>query len=433
MIIKKIAGRLILLLLPISICNQKAFSNDNYAVRRATIRPSIITLETGQTTKFEIIINSAVWRPTVLSTAVFAEQVKWSVNGVPGGNSEFGTIDRNGYYIAPRKIPSPHEIHITGEIDGVQNQKLFATVIMDPNEPFYESVYQYSEPREESAYFEDPHGVAMDRAGNLVIADERKGHVVRFSREGEFLGYIGVGPGEEIGEFKRPRVVLHDETDGDLYVSDQKVYGNRIQIFTGEGKLKSAFGPKGDEPGKFLRIHGMDFDEDGNLYVVDVDNARVTKMSHEGEYIKSWGQKGIYGNELNEPHGLVVDPNNDVFVSSYYGTIKKFDGDGEYLFSFAEADPANGAVYIHAISDDKWGNIYAMVRGMGGFGGQFENSGDDVYSIKKYNNNGDFVCGIKLSVGAHSENWAVVDDEDGYIYVLYTDANAAGFEVFAPK
>ena len=132
---------------------------------------------------------------------------------------------------------------------------------------------------------------ALDRAGNLVVADEGKHNVVRFSREGEFLGYIGLGPGEENGEFKRPRVVLHDETDGDLYVSDQKVYGNRIQIFTGEGKLKSAFGPKGDEPGEFLRIHGMDFDEDGNLYVVDVDNARVTKMSHEGEYIKSWGQK----------------------------------------------------------------------------------------------------------------------------------------------
>ena len=101
-------------------------------------------------------------------------------------------------------------------------------------------------------------------------------------------------------------------------------------------------------------------------------------------------KKGIYGNELNEPHGLAVDPNNDVFISSYYGTIKKFDADGGFLLSFAEADPVDGAVYIHAISDDKWGNVYAMVRGIEGFGGQFEKSGDDVYSIKKFNNNGRF-------------------------------------------
>jgi len=424
---------LVCLFLFINIGILDTLAQENRAVRRGEISPSLVTLETKQTVQFSIIKQAADWRPTVLSTAVPAEQVVWSVNGIVGGTEEFGTIDEEGIYTAPEVTPSPREIHITGEVDDLENQKMFATVLMEAKSPIYTSVYDYSESVEESKYFDEPHGVAIDLEGNLIIADEQKHHVVRFSQEGEFLGFIGGGAGQQDGQFHKPRTILIDTTDGDIYVSDQKVNGNRIQIFTSDGQFKKSFGTKGTDQGSFRRIHGMNFDNDGNLYVVDVDNYRVTKMSHQGEFIACWGERGIYGNELNEPHGLAMGPNNDLFVSSYYGTIKKFNANGRFLFGFAEANPPQGFVYIHSITGDKWGNVYGMVRGMSGFGGQLESAGELVYSVAKYNNNGDFVCGIHLSNTSHSETWAAVDDATGYICVLHKGSDTAGFEIFAPQ
>lgn len=203
-------------------------------------------------------------------------------------------------------------------------------------------------------------------------------------------------------------------------------------MFSDDGRFIRSFAPEGKAIGQFNRIHGMDFDSKGNLFVVDVDNSKVSKLSKDGALILSWGEKGIYANQLNEPHGLVIDPNDDVFVSGYYGTIKQFDSEGNFINSFAEASPPSGAVYIHAISTDKFGNIYSMTRGIDGFGGQFEKNRDSIFSIEKYNNNGDFICGINLSVENHSEVWAIVDEIDGKIYAVYKNDELAGFEVLSP-
>lgn len=55
------------------------------------------------------------------------QNVKWSVNDVPGGDAEIGTIDSNGMYRAPEKAPMPHEIHICAVANGAPNRYLWAT------------------------------------------------------------------------------------------------------------------------------------------------------------------------------------------------------------------------------------------------------------------------------------------------------------------
>lgn len=391
----------------------------------ASIKPSIVTLETGQRQQFSIFKM-----PGFLKPAAPAGNIIWSVNGVIGGNDQYGRIDADGWYTAPAKVPSPHEVNISGELKEKGGGKLFATVLMAPDRPFYKSVFQYSEPLGKTSRFGNPHGVALDKEGNLIIVDADSHYVMRYSQDGKLLGYIG-STGQNDGEFYSPRVVLLDK-DGDLYISDQKEFGNRIQIFSHDGQFKKSFAPKGNGKGQVLRAHGMNFDSEGNLYVVDVDNSRVTKFSHEGEYLDSWGKDGILKSDLNAPHGLVVDPNNDVFISGYYGGLQKFNPEGKFLFSFADANPPNGSVYIHAASGDKYGNVYAMVRGMRGYGGQFEVSREKIFSIEKHNNNGDFVCGINLSISEHSENWVYVD-EKGYLFALFRSEDSAGFEILAPQ
>jgi DNA-binding beta-propeller fold protein YncE len=392
---------------------------------RASIQPSIAKLNRGDQQKFKVIKMA-----TPLRSATLATNVKWYVNNIKGGNKKIGTIDANGLYTAPDKLPSPREIHIIGKTEGVTNTQLFATVLIETDEPVYEMVYEFTEPIKTAQYFTNPHCVTLDKAGNLIIADYTGSRVLRFTPEGKYLGDLGLGKGNEPGQIYKPRVVKCDDK-GDIYVSDQKPFGDRIQVFSHDGKLLRSFGAKGSGSGEILRGHGIDFDKAGLLYTIDVDAMRVNIYTKGGEFVKSWGKDGPYREDFNASHGLIVDPNDDVFISGYYGALQKFDKDGRFLKTAFESDPPDGSVYIHSIADDKWGNVYAMVRGSRGYGGEIEVTEGKVVSMEKYNNNGDYVGALSLAVKAHAENWVYVDDK-GYLYFIFRSKEKMGFEIFKP-
>jgi uncharacterized protein (DUF1800 family) len=48
----------------------------------------------------------------------FSEPLSYSVNGVQGGNAEFGTVDSNGLYTAPAIVPVPNTVVITSTAPG---------------------------------------------------------------------------------------------------------------------------------------------------------------------------------------------------------------------------------------------------------------------------------------------------------------------------
>lgn len=402
------------------------FSQDEIKLGRASIHPSIVTLKVGEQQKFKVIKMAQLLRPASL-----AENVKWYVNNIRGGNKKIGTIDTDGLYRAPDKIPTPHEIHIVGKVEGVANQKLFASVFIGPEKPLYKLIFDYSEQIGNSEHFTNPHCIAVDKDGNLLIADFDGNRVVRFSKDGKFLGDLGSGIGEEPGQIYLPRVVLAKK-NGDIFVSDQKKIGPRIQVFNNDGKILRAFAEKGNGPGEILRAHGIGFDSKDRMFVIDVDNMRVNIYTDEGEFVKSWGRDGPYRQDFNAPHGLVVDANDDVFISSYYGALKKFDADGYFLYQCNESEPPEGSVYIHSISGDRWGNVYAMVRGSRGYGGEVEVTEGKVFSMEKFNNNGDLVYGMSMAVKAHSENWTYIDEND-LLYFIYRSKDKMGYEIYAPQ
>ena len=402
------------------------FAQSSKYLGRASIHPSIVELKPGEQQKYKVIKMATPSRP-----ARMAEHVKWSVNDIPGGDQKVGLINSGGVYTAPAKVPSPHEIHIIGQVDGVKNKKLFATVIMAPDKPLYKLIHEYTEPVDDSEHFTNPHCVALDKDGNLLIADYDGSRVLRFTPEGKYISDIGTGIGEGPRQVYLPRVVIADKY-GEIYVSDQKNFGTRIQVFSHEGKLLRSFGEKGTAPSEILRSHGIGFDSQDRVFVVDIDNMKVNIYTREGEFVKTWGRDGPYLEDFNAPHGLVVDANDDIFTSSYYGALKKFDTDGHFLFNCFESDPPEGSVYIHSIAGDHWGNVYAMVRGSRGYGGEVEVTEGKVVSMEKFNNNGDFVGALSLSVKAHAENWVYVDEDD-HIYFIFRSNDRMGFEIFAPQ
>jgi sugar lactone lactonase YvrE len=292
-------------------------------------------------------------------------------------------------------------------------------------------VGEWSELNSKPNYLKDPHCITIDHDGNLLIADYDGSQVHRFTPEGKFLGNLGLGTGEGPGYVTKPRVVTTDR-EGNIFVSDQKKDKPRIQMFTHEGKYVRQFGDKGNGPGQILRAHGLVFDSQDRLFVVDVDCMRVSIFNYDGSYVKTWGRDGPNLEDFNAPHGIAIDANDDIFVVGYYGPCQKFTADGKFLRAFAEPDPPDRATYFHSLVSDRWGNVYLTIRGASGFGGKVEDNEGNLVSVMKYNNNGDYISSLRLNVKGHAENSAAVD-RNGKVYAIYAGSERMGVEIFAPQ
>lgn len=404
-----------------------ALNSTDPRYQRATIHPTLVHLDPGAQQKFKVSMIA-----TRLMAAEPAAEVTWAVNDIPGGNAEVGTIDAEGNYTAPAEIPSPREINIVAHAPKAANDYLFATVIIGQEPIVYHSIHIWSEQHDvEGSHLKKPHGIGMDRDGNILIADQGANMVHRYSREGQYLGQIGEGAGRDPGKFGEPREVQSDP-EGRIFVTDSKGDRPRVQVFSHEGKFLQIFAEKGRLPGMLLRAHGMGFNRARDLFVVDVDNMRVNVYDQHGKSLRDWGREGILPGEFNAPHGLFVDRSGDVFVTGYYGPTQKFNGYGDFVREFAHGDPPDGAVYFHSVAGDKWGNAYLSVRNKGGYDGSIQASGGQYYSIKKYNNNGDFICGWAYSTPEHSESEVVVS-EDGKVFALFNGKGLSGVETFQQK
>jgi sugar lactone lactonase YvrE len=382
---------------------------------RAMIKPSVIRLAPGAQQQF--YVSAMVAR---LEAATIVHNVKWSVNDVAGGNQEFGTIDANGLYRGPSQTPSPREISIGAEVEGVGNRFVWATVIMGDGRPIYKLVRGWGEPVGKNGRLQRPHGLTIAPNGEVIVTDEITHRVIRYSAEGKFLGEVGYGPGREPGQFTKPRHTAVD-AEGRIWVSDEKSDRPRLQVFSTDGEFSRILADKGTSPGMLLRAHGMQWDKQQRLFVVDVDNARVNVYDKTGKFLFDWGKDGLYPGEFNAAHGIFIDSSGDVFISGYYGPVQKFTAEGKFLHAFNYGDPPDGPVHFHAIGGDRWGNVYVTVRNKG--------HRPNEVSLIKYNNNGDFVTSWRLSQVEREVNW-VSADRRGFVYAAYESKSYVGIEVF---
>ncbi len=418
-------GLLVLVLTSGTAMAQPASKHD-----RATIGPSLVHLQPGEAQRFKVTMVA-----TRLMAARVPQQVKWGVNDIPGGTAELGTIDETGLYRAPATAPSPREIHICAEVPGAANRWLWATVIIGDSPPRYRQLHIWSEPMVEgtgaTTHFKDPHGIGLDADGNILIADQRANAVLRYTAQGHYLGQVGLGSGSRPGEFTEPRIATSDAA-GRIFVSDSKGDRPRLQVFSPAGEFLRIFAEKGRQPGMLLRAHGMGFDPQQRLYVVDVDNMRVNIYDSSGKFLYDWGTEGLNPGEFNAPHGLFVDRNSDVFVTGYYGPTQKLNSEGDFLLAFCYGDPPDGPAYFHNMTGDRWGNAYVMVRTLSGGQGDIQTGSGKRVSIMKYNNNGDFITEWSFTAPEHRESTAAVDAQ-GHVYALFKGTNDMGVEVFVEE
>ena len=117
--------------------------------------------------------------------------------------------------------------------------------------------------------------------------------------------------------------------------------------------LKHPKPPLPAEDGRFRQVTDVAWDKEGNTFISDgYINSRVAKVDKDGNWLKSWGDRGKEPGQFNTPHSIATDAKGNVYVADRGNhRIQVFDGDGKFLRQFTidvpvppDAKPAIGRI-----------------------------------------------------------------------------------------
>ena len=217
--------------------------------------------------------------------------------------------------------------------------------------------------------YSSPWGVAVDRSGQVLIADSGNHRIQRTTAwtnamtdlAGTFLGELGHN-GKAAGELEFPSDVAPD-AEGNLYVVDS---GNdRVQKLTAAGKPLASWGGPGSGPGQFATPLGIALGPDGSVYVTDSLNHRIHKLDASGRFLAVWGEPGNGPGQFAGPAGIAVDGAGRVYaVDRGNDRVQVFDATGRFLGAFGERGTGKGQLlrpYGVAVDDER--NVYVVDTG----------------------------------------------------------------------
>ncbi|MFM7497956.1 MAG: NHL repeat-containing protein, partial [Bacteroidota bacterium] len=181
---------------------------------------------------------------------------------------------------------------------------------------------QYTSTSYSSSGYNSPHGVHMDRLGNVYIADFENDRVLRRDVHNGSIQVVagGNGRGSALNQLNRPVMVYVDEF-GWVYVSDM---GNHRVMKWAQGGTTGQIVAGGNGAGSMLNQlnhpHGIALDAYGALIVVDHYNHRVMRWaigSTQGIIIAGGQGVGSQANQLNGPAGLTIGYDGTLYIADY--------------------------------------------------------------------------------------------------------------------
>ena len=210
--------------------------------------------------------------------------------------------------------------------------------------------------------FSYPEGVAIDRGGNILVADFSNHRIQQLSSTGKHLRAVGTRGSGPLQFLNPIGIAVHPHT-GKVYVADRS--NNRIQVLNSDLTYSSSFGRRGSNNGEFDWSYDISTDREGNVYVADRDNHRIQVFTVDGVYLRQFGKKGEGEGELNQPVSIAIDSGNVVYVGEWEShRVSIFSTDGEFIKSFGRK--GKGPVefdHPYGLVVDKKGTLYVSDHG----------------------------------------------------------------------
>ena len=232
----------------------------------------------------------------------------------------------------------------------------------------------------------NPAGIAVDAAGNVYIADDNlvrkiSGGVITTVAGNGSYGFSGDGGPATSAQLLNPHGLAVDSA-GNLYIADtlnlriRKVSNGVITTIAGNGTYGSD-GDGGPATSAQLNMpYGIAVDTAGNIYIADESNNRIRKVSK--GVITTVAGNGAFGYsgdggpataaQLNWPRGVAVDAAGNLYIADTEsnrirkvsnGVITTVAGNGTRDFD-KDKVPATTAPlnWPQSVTVDKAGNVY---------------------------------------------------------------------------
>jgi sugar lactone lactonase YvrE len=182
-----------------------------------------------------------------------------------------------------------------------------------------------------TAQFNQPYGIACDANGHIYVADTHNNRIRAITSSGMVSTLAGNGtPGWVDGngtaaEFDKPEGIACD-AEGNILVTE--IGNNLIRKVTPAGIVStvagSGVGGYVDGPGKSAQFNspeGIALDPQGNMYVADYDNALIRKVTPAG-VVSTLAGNGTAGYvdgdgkvaEFFRPFGMALDGQGNIYV-----------------------------------------------------------------------------------------------------------------------
>jgi len=170
--------------------------------------------------------------------------------------------------------------------------------------------------------FRTPGGVAVLPDGDLLVADFHNHRIQRLTPQGEFIrqwgttGESGIGA----GRFSYPTDVAAGP-DGGFLVADG--YNDRVQAFGPDGTFRTKWGGPfamnvhGPFHGWFATVTGIAVGPRGRVFVADFYNDRVQVFRPDGTFLTAFGQRGDGPGRFRHAIALDVAADGTVYVADF--------------------------------------------------------------------------------------------------------------------
>lgn len=191
----------------------------------------------------------------------------------------------------------------------------------------YESLQDWARLPEGWSFIEVS-GVTVDSRDNVYVMCRGEHPIIVLDPNGNFVRSFGEG------QFDRRAHGIHASPDDFIYtVNDNQ---HCVRKYTTDGQLVLTIGREYDEAPKwsgrpFNRPTNMAVSPvSGDVYITDgYGNARVHRYAPDGQHLVSWGEPGVLPGQFQIPHNVVVDRDENVFVTDRENNrVQVFDKDG---------------------------------------------------------------------------------------------------------
>ena len=202
-------------------------------------------------------------------------------------------------------------------------------------------------------YLGEVTGVAVNSKGHVFVFSRGNtsgpayaaaaAQLLEFDQNGKFIREIGKhlyawSFGHAVRVDKQDHIWVTDKGSDMVVKFDpqgrvEMVFGRKQEASDEEtGPLKHPKPPLPAEDGRFRQVTDVTWDPAGNTYISDgYINSRVAKVDKNGNWLKSWGDRGNKPGEFNTPHSIAADAKGNIYVADRGNRrIQVFDNEGVF-------------------------------------------------------------------------------------------------------